>query len=203
MAEIEEETGVRSTYFLMLRSAMYNLVCIPNLELVRQIIRRGHEIGVHFDEQACPNLNATRIAKCVDWERALLSREFGVKVNVASFHQPSQRVLDNCIKLNCINTNDRGDMRGVYYISYSNTVWKEGVGARYSSTWAGFCPSERFLRRQHSRVQLLTHPEWWTQEEMTVRQKWNQMLRNNFELIQASLLGREKTYTERHEMAFT
>jgi len=190
MARLEEEIGVRSTFFLMLRSAMYNLLSIPNAELARKVIRRGHDIGLHFDEQYYPNATPTQLVAYVDWERAFLSREFGVPVEVVSFHQPSQRVLENRVRTDCISTHDRNYMKGVHYISDSNMVWKKR------------CPIEFFLARKHPRLQLLIHPEWWTPEEMTVQQKWNQMLLNNFELIQQSLLRRERTYTQRQEIEF-
>ncbi len=189
ISRLEEALGVRSTYFLMLRSAMYNLLSVPNAELVREIVGRGHWVGLHFDEHYYQNLTPAEISACVDQERDWLSNEFGVPVDVVSFHQPSQRVLDEKVTLRCINTYDRRDLPDVHYLSDSNTVWTEG------------CPSHLFRARRYRRVQLLLHPEWWTPEEMTVPEKWNQMLRHNFALMQKSLLARERAY--RMEQAIT
>jgi hypothetical protein len=190
IARLEEEMGVQSTYFLMLRSAVYNLLAEPNARLVREIVGRGHWIGLHFDEHFYPAATPEQLADLVDRERTWLAEEFGVPVEVVSFHQPSQRVLDKGVKLNCINTYDRDDLRDVYYLSDSNTVWKEG------------CPSDFFRAYRHPRLQLLLHPEWWTAEEQTVEEKWNQMLRNNFALIQQSLLSRERAYNHAQEIEF-
>src|ERR1700694_3230409 len=49
IAEIEAEEGVKTTFFLMLRSAMYNVLAPTNGACVRQIIACGHWIGLHFD----------------------------------------------------------------------------------------------------------------------------------------------------------
>ncbi len=190
MARLEEEMGVRSTYFLMLRAAMYNLLSIPNAALVREIIGRGHWIGLHFDEHYYRGVTPQQLTVSVDRERAWLSDEFGVPVEVVSFHQPSSRVLDRQLTLNCINTYDPGDLQDVHYLSDSNTVWKEG------------CPSEVFRARRYRRLQLLLHPEWWTAEQQTVQEKWNLMLRNNFALMQQSLLDRERVYTQEQEIGF-
>jgi len=190
MASLEEKMRIRSTYFLMVRSAMYNILSIPNAKLVREIIAAGHEIGCHFDEQRYPGTTPAQMSACVDWERRLLSHEFGVPVDVISFHQPSKMVLENRIEVNCINTYNRKDMDGFHYISDSNTVWKEGN------------PIVVFRDRTYPKLQLLTHPEWWTPDEMPLRQKWNRMLRNNFELVQQSLLRRERAYTQRQEIGF-
>jgi hypothetical protein len=191
MARLEEEMKVHSTYFLMLRSPMYNPLSLPNSKLIRSIIQGGHEIGLHFDEQCYPSTDAAQVADYVDWERALLSREFGVSVNIVSFHQPSRRILDNEVKLHCMNTYDRADMQDLHYVSDTNVAWKPES------------PIKLFKERSHSRLQVLIHPEWWTSKEMPVREKWNQMLTNNFELMQDSLLNREATYNHRQKIAFT
>lgn len=191
MARIEEELGVRSTYFLMLRSAQYNLLSISNSELVREIIGRGHWIGLHFDELYYKGARPEQLAAYADRERDWISSEFGVAVDTISFHQPSRSVLDNEVRLNCLNTYDRHDMRGVYYISDSCMVLKDG------------CPSEFFRAQRQPMLQLLIHPEWWTEKEMSLQEKWNQMMRHNFELMQQSLLEKERAYPHRQEIMFS
>src|SRR3989442_12534215 len=42
LARIEQEMGVRSTYFLMLRCDLYNLMSPLNAKLAREIIELGH-----------------------------------------------------------------------------------------------------------------------------------------------------------------
>ena len=190
VAHIEHELGICSTYFLMLRSAMYNLLSPGNRNLVREIIGLGHWIGLHFDEVPFKNANPQTVAAQVDRERAWVVDEFGIAVEVVSFHQPGERVLNNVIKLNCLNTYDRYDMRDTYYLSDSNTVWKEGP------------PSNFFMARKHPRLQLLLHPEWWTETEEVILHKWNRMLAHNFELMQDNLIIRERAYTWKQRIEF-
>jgi hypothetical protein len=182
IARIESEMGIRSTYFVMLRSAIYNLMSFPCKHIVKEIISLGHWIGLHFDAQPYENSESHDIAIHVDQERAWLSEEFNVLVDVVSFHQPSFRILDNQIKLNCLNTYDRFDMAGVHYLSDSNMSWKEG------------CPSHLFHQHQYQKLQLLLHPEWWTTKEINLDQKWMMILFNQFDIIQSSLMEREATY---------
>jgi hypothetical protein len=190
IARLEAEMGIRSTFFLMLRSAMYNLLSIPNAKLAREIVRIGHWVGLHFDEQNYEQQNSEQIAICADRERRLLGEELGTRVDVVSIHQPTLRMLDNQVKLNCLNTYDRDDMRDVYYLSDSNAMWKKDN------------PSEFFRTRRQLRLQLLIHPEWWVEKEETIQQKWVRMLRHNFELMQQSLLEREQTYNQYHRIEF-
>jgi hypothetical protein len=182
IARIESEMGIRSTYFLMLRSPIYNLLSFPCKNIVKEIVCLGHWIGLHFDAQPYEHSESRDIAIHVDRERAWLSEEFNVSVDVASFHQPARRILENQIKLNCLNTYDRLDMAGVHYLSDSNMMWKEG------------CPSEMFNKHQYPSLQLLLHPEWWTNREINLDQKWLMILFNQFDIIQGSLLEREATY---------
>jgi hypothetical protein len=190
IAHLEAEMGIRSTYFLMLRSAMYNLLSIPNAKLAQEILSAGHWIGLHFDEQNYAQANLEQIAACVDRERCWLAEELGTQVDVVSVHQPTLRVLHNQIKLNCLNTYDRSDMDDAYYLSDSNMMWKEDN------------PIEFFRTRKHPRLQLLIHPEWWTKKEETLPQKWIGILRHNFELMQQSLLEREQTYNHSYHIEF-
>jgi hypothetical protein len=180
---------VTSTYFLQLRSPLYNVLSVPHSHLVRDLLGFGHHIGLHFDESARGDMQPDEIADLVDRERSLLGAEFGVDVNVVSFHQPSSRVLDNEIKLRCLNTYDRNDMAGFAYLSDSNWRWKED-------------PVDVFRSHRHPHLQLLLHPECWTEEPMQVEEKWHRVLRDNLEIGQDTLLEREQTYTRRAEITF-
>ena len=188
MAEIEAEEAVRSTYFIMLRSAMYNLLAPTNRALIHRILDRGHWLGLHFDESVVAGDRDDHVAAMVDRERRILFAEFGSAVEVVSFHQPGPRVLEGRIKLTCLNTYDPRDMQGVHYTSDSNLTFRGGE------------PAALFADGSHRKIQLLIHPEWWAGEALPLAEKWNRMLCNNLELMQASLLQREATYTERREI---
>jgi peptidoglycan/xylan/chitin deacetylase (PgdA/CDA1 family) len=185
LADIEAEEGVHATYFLMLRSAMYNLLAPTNARLVRQLLGCGHWLGLHFDESLAADEPDDRVANLVDRERALVSEEFGVPIEAVSFHQPGKRVLDNRVRLNCVNTYDRRDMAGLHYTSDSNLAFRGGE------------PAALFRTGEHPRLQVLIHPEWWTKEEMPVAAKWDRMLLDNLELAEESLRHREATYGEK------
>lgn len=190
MAELEAARGIRSTYFLMLRSAQYNALSPSSAALVRRIIDHGHWMGLHFD--ARPHLESTdeALQDAVDAERKLLSTEFGAPFEVVSFHQPTALILENRVKIRCKNTYDRQDMEGFHYLSDSCMIWKEG------------CPSYFFAERRKPRLQLLIHPEWWTEDVLDIEGKWQRMLSNNFDVMQTSLLEREKSYPHRQAITF-
>jgi len=185
MAEIEAEEGVSSTYFVMLRSALYNLLAPPETALVRRILALGHGVGLHFDESVVAELPDAGVPVEVDRERALLQAEFGCPIDVVSFHQPGARILEGRIALACVNTYDRRHMAGFHYTSDSNLTFRGGD------------PIDLFATGTHPRLHILVHPEWWTAVEMSLAEKWNAMLLDNVDLMQGSLLAREDTYNGR------
>ncbi|CAA7619084.1 hypothetical protein MTBLM5_30011 [Magnetospirillum sp. LM-5] len=182
MARLEAGMGICSTYFVMLRSAMYNLLAKPNSDIVREILSLGHHLGLHYDYSAYGPLDANQIAAHCEEERALLSTLFGQPVPVVSFHQPTAIVLENQVRLLCLNVYDRDDTRGFTYISDSNMTWREG------------CPSAWLGQLRHPKLQLLVHPEWWTTAPMTIEEKWKAMLQENFAATQSVLLATERSY---------
>ncbi len=190
MAEIEARRRVRSTYFVMTRAALYNLFALPNRDLVREIIGLGHWLGLHFDVKAYPQASPDQLSALVDREKTWLAEEFGVSVDVVSFHQPPEAVMTNKIKINSINTYDRQLFSDVHYISDSNMIWMEVP------------PEQIFLQVLYPRLQLLLHPEWWTDSSFTTDEKWRVMLEHNFGLMQDSLLQRERAYHKKLSLIF-
>jgi hypothetical protein len=189
LAEIEAEAGARSTYFIMVRSALYNVMA-PNVSaLVRKIVVLGHRLGLHFDEAPYRDLPADQISDAVEREKGWLVREFGQPIDVVSFHQPSARVLANEVRLRgCLNTYDKKDMASLHYLSDSNLRFRAQS------------PIECFEAGTHRLLHILLHPEWWTEEAMHLDEKWNRMLSNNVDLMQKSLLEREDTFNRRRHV---
>ena len=52
LAEIEAEEGVKSTWFVLLRTDFYNPASAASQRILRRLGELGHEIGLHFDEMA-------------------------------------------------------------------------------------------------------------------------------------------------------
>ena len=49
MAEFEALRDVSATYFVLMRSPLYNLLTEENTNFLRQILALGHDVGLHFD----------------------------------------------------------------------------------------------------------------------------------------------------------
>jgi hypothetical protein len=190
LARIESALGIHSTWFLMLHSEMYNLLSAPNRDIIDTILRQVHRIALHFSPGFYGAIDDT-LPDRVDEERDLVQRLFGQEITVVSFHQPTAPILDNKIKIRCCNTYDREDMAGYHYISDSNMIWREA------------CPTVLFFERRHAHLQLLLHPEWWTEEVLPIEQKYETMFRHGFEQAQSVMLENERTYNTPRRLSLT
>lgn len=78
LAELEAEEGVRSTWFVLLRTDFYNPASRNGLEKLRRIQSLGHEIGLHFDEASyVPALPPDGVIQSIIKECGLLSALLG------------------------------------------------------------------------------------------------------------------------------
>jgi hypothetical protein len=171
----------------MLHSEMYNLLAAPNRDIVEAILEQGHRIALHFSAPFYRTSDKETLSDRIDEERDLLRRLFGQEITVVSFHRPSPLILENRIKIRCCNTYDRDDMSGYHYISDSKMTWREA------------CPTVLFREHRYNHLQLLIHPEWWTEDEQPLERKFETIFRHGFEQAQSVLLRNSRAYkTPRH-----
>ena len=186
MAEIEASMGAKSTYFVMLRSPMYNLFSRYSSTCLRKIVELGHGIGLHYDAGYAQS-SEKDIEGWLRFEVRTLSEMTGVAVDAFSFHQPTQLIIDKRIYLDgLINTYNSIQMSGYKYISDSNRVWKEQAPFSVFST--------------HDKVQFLVHPVWWICEEDSTEGCWDQAIKSNFNIMQQQLLETERAYGKCREL---
>jgi hypothetical protein len=186
LSAIEQSYNVKATYFLMLRSPVYNLFGRYNHRCVEELLKNGHEIALHYDEAFYPENNKP-LQELVEIEAGVLEKMFGQKIQVVSFHQPGPKVLNNEIKLkSLINTYDRSDMEGIFYISDSNMIWKN------KTAW------DLFLDANEPRIQLLTHPMWWMGDgTQNTHALWDKALLDNMNRTLDQVISTEAAFGEK------
>ena len=158
---IEDEFEIRSSYFFQLSNNAYNIFSKKNIDLIRDMDRRGHKIGLHFH---CNGLTQREeIEKTILLEIGIFKEVLNIRVDRFSIHRPSEDILKMNIRLpGIINTYDEryftlvNDIRkltpkNVKYIADSKHKWNYGE------------PSYSTLKNA-KRIQLLIHPYSWTTE---------------------------------------
>lgn len=157
LAQIEHDEGIRATYFFRLHSELYNLLEQPVTTLAREIVRLGHDVGLHLDTTYYGITSSDALHDIVAWEASLLERVIERPVSTFSFHQPTPFLL-SCQRETYggrINTYAARFQHEVGYVSDSNGYWRHRR-------------LENVLRDATDRqLQVLTHPEWWTDEAMS------------------------------------
>lgn len=162
LARIESEEGVRATYFLSINNHLYNLFEADVAACVSEIASLGHDIGVHFDisaYSACDN--QAELERALLLERNMLQGFFQVDVRAFSFHNPDAKAFgfDEDSYAGMANAYAKSTRESVSYCSDSNGYWRHRpLGEVLQDTAI-------------QKLQVLTHPEWWTKDEMSPRER--------------------------------
>jgi len=181
MAKVEYSHSVRSTYFLMLRSPLYNLMSRHGSAAMMQLVDLGHDIGLHFD--AGFSLRSSMgMDKDLRFELDTLSRLIGREVRAFSFHQPSEDAIRLRIAVpEVINTYHPEQLPSFKYVSDSNRVWRDLDP--FQLVACGF-----------QQIQILIHPVWWMCEEVHTFDCWDRAIERNFQSEQRQILDTERAY---------
>jgi hypothetical protein len=185
LARIEHEEGVRATYLLQLHSVFYNLLEAPVLERAREIFTLGHWAGLHFDAGFYGETTREELLEHLAWERDLLSDLIGHPVEVFSFHAPEAAGVadvDADTLAGMISTYGRELRDGYEYVSDSNGYWRHHR------------LPEVVEAASHPRLHVLTHPEWWQEEEMSPRQRLERAIQGRAE----HTLSSWESWTHKH-----
>jgi hypothetical protein len=154
LAEIECMQNVKSTYFFLLTSPLYNISEPTHLRMISEIIQMGHQVGLHYDNKAT---NRNDELNKIRNEANILSSILNVPIHVFSYHRPSASMIKDWNnssreKIDLLNAYSSDYLSNFKYISDSNHDWREG------------CLSEHI--DSHQRLYILTHPIWWVHEDV-------------------------------------
>lgn len=161
LSKVEESMDFTSTYFFQWTNNSYNILSRKNMDMLKDMHERGHEIGLHYALNGMTDMQQVR--RQIVKEMEILSTMFGFKVDTFSVHRPSKDILRENIKLEGILNAYQDDFFtfaenvtpdtpvAVKYMSDANHIWRYGY------------PDEKNIL-SHDKVQILTHPFAWTKQ---------------------------------------
>ena len=154
LARIENELGVKSTYFVLLSSDFYNPASPKSLKGLRQIQAYGHEIGLHYDELAYDeNVN---VPSAIFREARILGDIIEAPVTTISMHRPSQKSISaDYVFPGFVNSYSSIFFKGFKYLSDSRRRWREPV-------------LDIIRSGEFDRLQILTHAIWYNDVEENI-----------------------------------
>ena len=85
LAELENKLEIKSTYFILITSNLYNVLSPSNIKLINKIKKLNHEIGLHFDASNYKSNYDNHAKK----EAKILESIIDQKVYSISLHNPS------------------------------------------------------------------------------------------------------------------
>lgn len=159
-AKIENELGVKSTYFILLTAPFYNIVLKETREKIIIIKESGHDIGLHFDEL---NYNENYyslhggIKNVIMHERQIMEEVLGFEIKCVSMHRPSENTLKADYNLSpAINSYSRTFFNEFKYISDSRRKWRENV-------------DEIIESGKYDKLHILTHAFWYNEKDEDIK----------------------------------
>ena len=180
MAKCEQSIGVQATYFVLIRSDLYNCLTAENKDCMNEIVSMGHSIGLHFDASLYEQTpEALEIA--VAQECTLLQNFIGTNIKMVSFHRPAKNLYGYAPKLaGRMHAYQPKFFNDMEYCSDSNGDWHHGH------------PLDRSLDKA---MQLLTHPIWWvSKKDVDTQSKLDTYVENKIASFKQSLADNCASY---------
>lgn len=183
LAEFERGSGQRATYFVLVRSELYNPASRAGTEAVRRLIAHGHEVGLHFDA-ALYDDDLELLTEGAERERRVLETISGRPVEMLSLHRPNPALLGNGFAPpGLINAYAPRFFEEFGYVSDSRGGWHHGHPLDHPAVAEG--------RGLH----LLTHPIWWTGGGETAQNKLENFLARRYQVLESELAAHCSAYT--------
>jgi hypothetical protein len=152
MADLETANGWYSTWFILLRTEMYNPFSRANAAHLRTMAGNGHEIGLHLDTTLYAD--DVQIEAGAAIECRMLEDIVGAPVRLISFHRPApDRLGDDARVAGRLHAYMSRFTKDIGYCSDSRGEWRHGH------------PFDHPAIAQGRALQLLTHAVWWVGPE--------------------------------------
>lgn len=160
-ARLEAQCDLKATYFLNIHSEFYNLMEKSQTDIVKEILKLGHDIGLHFDAHYYLIKTPADLVNSLTFEAGLLETVFGVPIKSFSFHNPTTELLkfDEEYYGNLLNCYSKKLKQTLTYCSDSNGIWRhQRLRDLLSLSDAPY-------------LHILTHPGWWQDEVLSPYQR--------------------------------
>ena len=173
MAKIEKKLKVRSTYFFLTTSKLYNCLEETNQDLIKKIHSFGHEIGLHFDLSNYKNCSNKTIINKFELEKKILEECINSKVKFVSFHKPGINGMPKKLYYNkLLNAYNSNFIKEILYYSDSKGSWRFGTPF-----------SDKSIFELRKSLQLLVHPVWWISKKKLTEKNNSYLLKNLLKLL--------------------
>lgn len=165
-ARVEEHHGVKSSFFVRVH-ADYNPFSYRVYEVLQEIVRMGHEVGLHYENIDFANLMGEDPVDVFMREKRILETVLDVKVHGVAAHRDFTGInnLDfwkshDPAKLGVrYDAYQKNFLRDFSYVTDSLAVWRiQAPGQKEPRKGLCLC---NYLSRRVPKLYVLTHPQYW------------------------------------------
>ncbi len=153
--DIEKSLGIKSTFFFQVCAKPYNLREAGNYEVVQKLAAMGHRLGLHFDLTWKKDMEWKDVAKYCEKDKRIFKVITDIEpCELISFHNP-HRFVDLILNQ---------DIQGMRH-TYEKRFFSDIKYLSDSQGWYEGCMCKIFESGKYPRIQFLTHPYIWPEED--------------------------------------
>jgi hypothetical protein len=188
LARREAAAGWAATYFVLLRSEMYNPFSPASVQALAELRQLGHAVGLHLDGALYDGeLEALEVA--AHRECTVLEAILKAPVDMISFHRPAPGLVPcDRVLAGRRNTYESRFIDEIGYCSDSRGGWHRGHPLKNPAVVEGRA------------LQLLTHAIWWDGVEIeSPREKLDQVVKTRDQAVRDELAANNAVYRKADE----
>lgn len=183
LAEIEAKYGLKSTFFILLRSPYYNALDRRTVSIVKSILSLGHDVGLHVDFDFCMEksrlLTQKSVEEYIDSEKSILEDLLDKKVTAFSFHNPT--VLPKCEGIDLAQDEIAGMLNASgYSISKKFLYASDSRGGWHRRDLPAIVDSSLQQKTMNPYLHVLTHGCLWSSRAVTTKQRLSDICSEEF-----------------------
>lgn len=183
LAEREEQLGVRSTYFVLVRTEMYAVTSRRSRAALARLLALGREVGLHFDAEGLGD-DPAALERAADADCTLLESVLGEKVRAVSFHRPAKSLQGW-----------PSPIAGRPHAYQPRFFSEMGYCSDSEGQFRFGHPLDHAAVKDGRAFQLVTHPIWWVAGgSETVLEKLERFRRDRDQLMGEELAFNCKPY---------
>ena len=146
VALVESQLNISATFFLQIGSEFYNLHSQEGRSIIGELVKLGHQVGLHFDSRVAVNSNS--MSALLAQELEVLEQLTGGKIRYFSQHKPTELGWHTLSHPYAKDVREQTTTGNIEYFSDSTGYFRWGD---YGS-----------LTAHRGSFQLLLHPIWWS-----------------------------------------
>lgn len=123
MARLEHRLGVRSSYFVLLHSPLYNPAASVHWDALRELMSLGFEVGLHYDTEFYLARGLDPLAGVLA-DAAALEKILGMPIKSVSQHRPASSLFLKELNAHYVDAYNKDLMTDARYISDSGFKWR-------------------------------------------------------------------------------